>query len=318
MRIYGPAHSIQCRAMSEAHIRTTGAVSRLQPKRGHMAAIAFMCGAVTIFAIVDASAKYLVDVLAVPVMEVVWIRFVTHALFTIAVLWSLSFRGMAKSSKPVHQIVRSILMAATTAFNFAAVKYLQLDQTVTIFFLTPLLVAALAGPILGEWVGWRRLLAIVTGFIGVLLVTRPGFGGIHWAVIYSFGAVGCYALYSVHTRFMAGHDSAEVNMFYTPLAGAVLSCPFALAVWVWPQDILTWILLGWLGFTGALGHWFLILSLKYAPAPVVAPFIYVGLISMSALGYMLFDDVPTPWTLAGGAVVVASGLYLLIRERQRS
>ncbi|MEE9586759.1 MAG: DMT family transporter [Hyphomicrobiaceae bacterium] len=275
-----------------------------------------MCTAVTVFAMVDASAKYLVDVLAVPVVQVVWVRFVVHALITLAVLGPLTSHSLVKSSKPVHQLVRSLLVAATTAFNFAAVKYLQLDQTVTMFFLTPLLVAALAGPILGEWVGWRRLLAIVTGFIGVLLVTRPGFGGIHWAVIYSIGAVSCYALYNIHTRFMTGHDSAEVNMFHTPLAGAVLACPFSLAVWEWPGDALTWALFGVIGITGALGHWFLILSFKYAPAPVVAPFVYVGLISMSALGYILFGDVPTLWTLAGGAVVVSSGLYLLIRERQ--
>ena len=307
--------------MSEADTRSNGASSNgaasgEKPKRGRIAAIAFMCTAVTVFAMVDASAKYLVDVLAVPVVQVVWVRFVVHALITLAVLGPFTSHSLFKSSKPVHQLVRSLLVAATTAFNFAAVKYLQLDQTITIFFLTPLLVAALAGPILGEWVGWRRLLAIVAGFIGVLLVTRPGFGGIHWAVIYSFGAVACYALYNIHTRFMTGHDSAEVNMFYTPLAGAVLACPYALAVWEWPGDVLTWALFGVIGITGALGHWFLILSFKYAPAPVVAPFVYVGLISMSALGYILFGDIPTLWTLAGGAVVVCSGLYLLIRECQ--
>ena len=275
-----------------------------------------MCAAVTIFAMLDATAKYLVDVRAVPVAEVIWVRFLGHLALTIAVLAPLSIKRMTITSKPAHQLVRSALVAATTAFNFLGVKYLQLDQTVTIFFLTPLLVAALAGPILGEWVGWRRMLAIMTGFFGVLIVTRPGFGGIHWAVIYSIGAVSCYALYNIHTRFMTGHDSAEVNMFYTPLAGAVLACPYALAVWEWPGDALTWALFGVIGITGALGHWFLILSFKYAPAPVVAPFVYIGLISMSALGYILFGDVPTLWTLAGGAVVVSSGLYLLIRERQ--
>ena len=285
------------------------------PKRSHVAAIALMCAAVTIFATLDAAAKYLVDVRAVPVAEVVWVRFLGHLLLTIAVLGPLSIKRMTTTSKPVHQLVRSALVAATTAFNFLGVKYLQLDQTVTIFFLTPLLVAALAGPILGEWIGWRRLLAIMTGFFGVLIVTRPGFGGIHWAVIYSLGAMACYAFYNIHTRYLAGHDSLQVNLFYTPIAGTVFAAPFALAVWQWPQDWLTWALLIWLGFTGALGHGLLILSFKYAPAPVVAPFIYVGLISMSVLGYIIFDDIPTLWTLSGGAVVVASGLYLLYRER---
>lgn len=301
--------------MIQLHPPAHGTTPSQQSKPGHMFAIMLMCCAVTVFAVVDATAKYLVNDLGVPIVQVVWLRFVIHGLIVLAVFAPFFLKNSVRSNKPGHQAVRSILVAATTALNFAAVKYLQLDQTVTIFFLTPLLVAALAGPILGEWVGWRRLLAIVTGFAGVLLVTRPGFGGIHWAVIYSFGAVICYAFYNIHTRYMAGHDSAEVNLLYTPLAGAVLACPFALAVWHWPQNWITWALFALIGVTGALGHWFLILSFKYAPAPVVAPFVYVGLISMSGLGYFIFDDVPTPWTLSGGAVVVASGLYLLYRER---
>ncbi|HDL16518.1 MAG TPA: DMT family transporter [Rhizobiales bacterium] len=302
--------------MIQAPIGTHVITRGRQPKRGHLAAIAFMCGAVTVFAMVAATAKYLVDVLAVPVAEVVWVRFLAHALMTTAVLGPMFVKYSVRSTKPAHQLVRGILVAATTALNFAGVKYLQLDQMVTIFFLTPLLVAALAGPLLGEWVGWRRLLAILTGFFGVLLVMRPGYGGIHWAVIYSLGAMICYALYNIHTRYMARHDSPEMNLFHTPLAGAVITAPFALAVWEWPQDWLTWALFGWIGLTGALGHWLLILAFKYAPAPVVAPFIYVGLLSMSALGYVIFGDVPTLWTLSGGIVVVASGLYLLARAHR--
>ncbi len=301
--------------MSNAHSTTTGITSSQQPKRGHVAAIALMCGAVTVFAMLDATAKYLVEAHAFPVGQVVWVRFAANALLTIVLLWPRGLRKMAKSSKPLHQLARSSLLVVTTAFNFAAVKYLQLDQTVTIFFLTPLLVAALAGPILGEWVGWRRLLAILTGFIGVILVTRPGFGGIHWAVMYSFAATACYALYSIYTRYLSQHDSAEVNLFYTPIAGTLLAAPLAIGVWVWPSDAFTWILFAWTGITATFGHWLMILSLKYAPAPVVAPFVYVGLISMSGLGYVVFGDVPTLWTLAGGAVVVSSGLYLLYRER---
>lgn len=301
--------------MTQAQTITPGATPHRKPERGRMTAILLMCCAVTVFSFVDATAKYLVDVLEVQIVQVVWVRFIVHALITLIVFAPFFVKHSVRSNKTAHQILRSCLLAVTTGFNFAAVKYLQLDQTVTIFFLSPLLVAALAGPILGEWVGWRRLLAILSGFIGVLLVTRPGFGGIHWAVVYSFGAVTTYSLYSIHTRYMAAHDSPEVNLLYTPLAGAVLAFPFALSVWQWPQDWVTWSLFGLVGATGALGTWFLILSLKYAPAPVVAPFVYVGLLSMTGLGYFIFGDVPTLWTLSGGAVVVSSGLYLLYRER---
>lgn len=282
----------------------------------HVLAIALMCGAVTIFSMLDTTAKYLADDMGVPVLQIIWLRFLFHAVLTILVFALVMNHQVIRSTKPSHQFVRGLLVAVTTGFNFAAVKYLQLDQTVTIFFLTPLLVAAFAGPILGEWVGWRRLLAIIAGFIGVLLVTRPGFGGIHWAVLYSFAATITYALYSIHTRYMTAHDSAQVNLFYTAVAGALVGAPLGMAVWQWPGDAFTWVLFVWLGVTGMVGHWLLILSLQYAPAPVVAPFIYVALLSMIALGYLVFGDVPTLWTLAGGAVVIGSGLYLLYRERR--
>lgn len=291
------------------------ALTKTEP--GHVVAIALMCGAVTLFGMLDATAKYLAEIYTVPVAQVVWVRFLANAILTLVLLGLFVppvRRG--RSVKPLHQWGRSALLAVTTGFNFMAVKYLQLDQTVTIFFLSPLLVAALAGPILGEHVGWRRMLAILTGFLGVLLVTRPGFGGIHWAVVFSFGATTCYALYAIYTRYLSGHDSAYVNLFYTPLAGSVLAAPFALPAWVWPQDAFTWLLFAIMGVTSTLGHWLLILAYKYAPAPVVAPFVYVGLISMVILGYLVFGDVPTLWTLAGGTVVIGSGLYLLYRERQ--
>lgn len=288
----------------------------VKPGRGHATAIALMCCAVTVFSMLDASAKYLADVLDVPVLQVIWMRFFVNAILCVAILSVIRGKSAFVSTKPRHQIIRSILLAVTTACNFAAIKYLRLDQTVTIFFLTPLLVAALAGPILGEWVGWRRLLAIMIGFVGVIFVTKPGFGGIHWAVLFSFGATLTYALYGIHTRYMAGHDSAEVNLFYTAIAGAVLGAPFGLAVWEWPNDNLTWALFFWTGVTGLVGHWLLVLAYKSAPAPTVTPFVYVGLISMIILGYVIFGDVPDVWTLLGGAIVIGSGLYLYFRERR--
>ncbi len=279
-------------------------------------AIGLMCCAVVLFSVLDATAKYLVGPLGLPVMQVVWVRFFAHFLLSLVVLGPLALPRLARSARLGHQILRSLFVLGATAFNFAALKYLQLDQTVTIFFLTPLLVAALAGPLLGEWVGWRRLMAILTGFLGVVLVTRPGFGGIHWAVIFSFAATISYALYNISTRYVAAHDPAGVSQFFTPLAGIIAIFPFALGEWQWPADLWSWCLLVSLGVSGGFGHWLLILAHRHAPAPVVAPFVYIGLIFMTLLGYFVFGDIPTLWTLAGGAIVVGSGLYLLYRERK--
>jgi drug/metabolite transporter (DMT)-like permease len=275
-----------------------------------------MALATVCFAGLDSTAKYLVGVKGVPVAEVTWFRFAGHVVFSAVALWPFAFKPSLRSAKPLVQIFRSALMVVTTGFNFIALRYLQLDQTVTIFFLTPLLVAALAGPLLDEWVGWHRGLAIVAGFLGVLLVMHPGFGTVHWAMLFVLVATLGYALYNLATRYLAAFDPPEVTQTYTPLAGVVIMALFAFAAWHWPPNEAVWVLLASLGFWGGLGHWFLILAHRSAPAPVLAPFIYLGLLWMSAAGYFIFGDVPTLWTLSGAAIVILSGLYLLGRERK--
>jgi drug/metabolite transporter (DMT)-like permease len=284
--------------------------------RQRLVAIGLMALATVCFAALDSTAKYLVVRESVPVAEVTWLRFVGHVVFSAIVLWPFALRPSLRSAKPLVQVLRSALKVVTTGFNFVALRYLQLDQTVTIFFLTPLLVAALAGPLLHEWVGWHRVLAIIVGFLGVLVVIHPGLGGLRWAMLLVLVATFGYALYNIATRYLAAFDPPEVTQTYTPLAGAVVMAPFALAAWQWPQDALVWLLFASLGFWGGLGHWLLILAHRHAPAPVLAPFIYLGLIWMSVAGLLIFGDVPTLWTLSGAAIVILSGLYLLARERR--
>jgi drug/metabolite transporter (DMT)-like permease len=275
-----------------------------------------MCLATVCFAVLDATGKYLITRRGVPVAEVTWLRFAGHVVFSAMVLWPFALTPSLRSAKPLLQIFRSALMVLTTGFNFVALQYLQLDQTVSIFFLTPLVVAALAGPLLGEWVGWHRMLAIVAGFVGVLLVMHPGFGTLHSAMLYALVATFGYAVYNLATRYLAAFDAASVTQTYTPLAGVVIMAPSAIAEWHWPQDASLWILFASLGFWGGLGHWLLILAHRMAPASVLAPFIYLGLIWMSVAGFLIFGDVPTWWTLSGAAVVILAGLHLLARERK--
>ena len=280
-------------------------------------AIGLMALATLCFAVLDSTAKYLVVAEGVPVTQVTWLRFAGHVVFSAAVLWPFALQPSLRSQKPLIQIARSALMVVTTGFNFLALRYLQLDQTITIFFLTPLLVAAFAGPLLGEWVGWHRMLAIVAGFAGVLVVMHPGIGTVHWAMLLALVATLGYAFYNLATRYLAAFDPASVTQTYTPLAGVLVLAPFALAAWHWPDHPTQWLLLASLGFWGGLGHWLLILAHRSAPAAVLAPFIYLGLIWMSAAGFLVFGDVPTVWTLSGAAIVILSGLYLLARERKQ-
>jgi drug/metabolite transporter (DMT)-like permease len=284
--------------------------------RQRLKAIGLMALATVCFAALDSTGKYLIAVKGVPIAQVTWLRFVGHVAFSAIALWPFAFKPSLRSAKPLLQAFRSTLMVVTTGFNFLALRYLQLDQTITIFFLTPLLVALLAGPLLHEWVGWHRMVAIVVGFLGVLLVMHPGFGTLRWAMLLVVVATFGYALYNLATRYLAAYDPPQVTQTYTPLAGVVILAPFALAAWQWPHEAWLWILFATLGLWGGLGHWLLILAHRSAPAPVLAPFIYLGLIWMSAGGYLIFGDVPTLWTLSGAAIVILSGLYLFARERK--
>ena len=278
-------------------------------------AIGLMVLATLCLAALDATAKYLTDTHGVPVAQVLWLRFLWHVVFSAIFLWPFALRPSLRSEKPWIQFIRSCLMILTTALNFVALKYLQLDQNIAIFFLMPLLVAALSGPLLGEWVGWHRALAIFAGFIGVLVVMHPGIGDVHWAMLFTLGATLGYALFTIATRYLAAYDPPAVTQTYTPLVGVLVMTPFGLMQWESPDQWWVWLLFASLGFWGGLGHWIIILAHRLAPAGILAPYIYLGLIWMSAFGFLVFGDVPTWWTIAGGAIVILAGLYLLARER---
>lgn len=287
--------------------------------RQRLEAIGFMIAAVVMFSALDTTAKYLVTREAIPVAQVVWARFIgqfTLLLVLVPAFGVMSARALFTTSKLGLQLVRSVLMVATTAFNFLAVEHLRLDQAITIVFLAPLVVALLAGPLLGEWIGRRRLAAILVGFVGVLIAVRPGFGAVHPAVIYSFAAMLAYALFMLLTRHMARFDRPLVTLFYSMFVGTFAGAPIAYYGWHAPESALAWVLLATLGIFGGLGHWLFLHAYQRAPASSIAPFLYMQLLFMVAFGFAVFGDLPDSWTLAGAGIIVASGVYLIERERQ--
>ena len=214
------------------------------------------------------------------------------------------------------QIARGLVILASTILNFVALHYLQLAQTVSIMFSTPLIVALLAGPILGEWVGLRRAIAIVIGFLGVIIVTQPGASGFHWAMLLSVVGAVMYAAGNIMARILVRDDPAAIAFFYVGAVGAVVMAPVVPFDFVWPSSPLAWSLMLLMGAAGAIGHGCLIVAHKYAPASILAPFIYTQLVWMVLSGWLFFGDVPDHATLAGASVVIASGIYLLWRERR--
>lgn len=282
-------------------------------RRLRLVAIALIIGTMAFFTILDTTAKYL-SAYEHP-LQIAWLRYLFHALFAAILFNPWSAPGVWKTRRPGLQFLRSVMLAATTVFNFTALAYIQLDQAVAIAFTTPLLVALLSGPLLGEWVSRRNLLIILIGFCGVLLVTRPGFGSFHWAFLLSFANAVCMAIYSIATRFVSAYDSSRTSIAITSIFGVAVLTPVMPFVWHWPDNAFIWALHVATGLLGGIGHFLLIMAHARAPAPVLAPFVYVELLFMILAGWLVFSDVPDAWTLAGAAVVILAGLYLLLRER---
>src|SRR5262245_14344731 len=276
--------------------------------------IALMCGAVACFALLDTTAKYLN--LYMTTLQVVWARYTGAFMFPFIVSNPWTRPGLTRTKRPLLQLVRSMLLLASTLCNFAALRYLQLDEAIALIFSTPFFVAALSGPILGEWVHWRRWTAIAVGFVGVLVVTRPGAGSFHPAALLSLSAALCYALYSIGTRILARTDSNETTLFYSNLVGFLALMPVVPFVWTTPGDPLVIALMVATGAIGSFGHYLLIAAHRLAPAAVLSPFIYTEIVLVTALGFLVFGDVPNRFTLTGAAIVVGSGLHLLHRERK--
>lgn len=284
--------------------------------RNRLLAIGLMCGAVLLFAMLDASAKWLAGV--VDPLQVVFARYAGSMILVLALLNPISHPGILRTGRLKLQMLRSLLLLGSTALNFFALKYLQLAETVSIMFATPLLVALLSGPLLGEWPGPRRLVAIVIGFLGVLVITRPGLGGMHPAAFLSVGGCICYAFYSLATRMLSTVDPPETTMVYSGVAGTLAMLPLLPWFWSTPEGWLPWLVMFATGVFGGFGHWLLILAHRLAPATVLAPFIYSQIVWMILLGWFVFGQFPDGWTFGGAAIVIASGLYLLYRERVRA
>ena len=271
-----------------------------------------MCLTFLCFTGLDTTAKWLNH--SIPTVQAVWARYTFSVVLVLFVINPKTKPGVLTTKKPIIQIIRSLLLLISTLANFVALNYLQLAQTTTIALATPLLVSALSGPLLGELVPRDRFIAIGIGFLGVISVARPGFGGIHPVAILSILGMCCYAGYALMTRFLVGHDQTETTLVYSGLVGAVVlsfGLPF---FWQAPPNLFTWTLMLCMGLFAAIGHFFLISAHRFAPAYVLSPFMYTQLGWMTLSGYLVFGDVPDSFTIAGGVIIVLSGLYLIFQE----
>jgi drug/metabolite transporter (DMT)-like permease len=282
--------------------------------RNRLVGIGLISLAYVCFTLIDGSAKWLVQ--SVPVLVVVWLRFVTHTLLASALLFPIRGAALVRTRHLRWHFARGLMFVAMTGINFWALQYLELTVTASIFFTVPILIAMMSAPLLGERLDARRWVAILMGFAGVLVIVRPGSASFHPAMLLSLGNAFVYAAFNLMTRKLAAYDSPETIQFLPAAAASVLLAPFALAVWESPQGWLEWMLLGLMGVCGGVGHHLLAMAHRYAPASTLAPFLYQQILYMALFGYLVFGSVPDAALWVGAAIVVASGLYLFARERR--
>lgn len=277
-------------------------------------AIALMVFGVATFAVMDALGKQLAEEL--DVMQVIWGRYV----FALPVLLVLApparWAGLLRNSRPALQVVRALMPMAAGLTIVLALRTMPLADATVISFAAPLLVTALSIPLLGEKVGWHRWAAVVVGFAGVLVIARPGAGAFQWAALLPLGTALSSALYQLTTKLLSASVEALSTLIYTMVVGFVLSTLALPFVWQAPTGE-AWLLMAVSGLFNALGHYAIIRAFSGAPASTLAPFIYTQIVLAVVLGYLMFGEIPDALTWLGTAIVVASGLYVLHRERVR-
>ena len=267
-----------------------------------------------LFVVMDTTAKYLSG--TYPVAQIVWARYIFHLLTLPLLVGRGSWLAVLRTRRPGLQVLRSLFLLGSTFFFFLAVSYIPLATATAIGFVGPLLVTALSVPLLKEKVGVRRWAAVLIGFASVLVIIRPGAEVLHWAVFLPLLVAVCFALYQITTRILSTSDSSLTTLFYSGTAGAVVMTvllPFQ--EWRTP-DLQGWATMAFLGLAGSIGHFVMIRAFTHAPASSLAPFSYLTLVWATLTGFVVFGDLPDRWTVIGGVMLAASGLYVLYRERK--
>ena len=265
------------------------------------------------FVCVHATGKFLLQ--HYPVTQVVWGRYTFHLLLAMLVL-APRLPRLVRSTNPKLQLVRSSFMLGATTFYFMGVQYLPLTEANAINFITPVLVVILAQPLLGEVVGLRRWLGVGVGFVGAMIVVRPGSGLMDVAAGILMLSAFCNACYQLTTRKLGGVDDPLTTLLFTALVGTVgasLVVPFH---WQ-PMDAGGWLLMITLGAFAVIGHFTMIKAFSLAPASSISPFGYSMLIWSILFGFVIFDQLPDLWAIVG-ALVIATGGIIILRGQGRA
>jgi len=275
-------------------------------------AISYNLLAWAILPFMDTIAKYLSSDLSF--FQITWARYFFTVVFALSFMFFFSRKNLTWSTQPKLQILRGLTLFFANVLFFYSISIISMAKALILAFIAPLVTTALSPFLLGEKVGFRRWSAVLVGFVGSLIIIRPGFIDFNLASVAALGTGVFYGVYLIITRKLHTSDNPLLTLLLTGVVGAVCGSLIVPVVWINPS-FNQWSLLALMGVFACIGHLFLILSLKYADASKLAPFGYFEIITNVILGYYFFMDFPDIWTWVGFSIIVSSGLYIFIRER---
>ena len=276
-----------------------------------MKAIVLNIAAWVMLPIMDGFAKYLSSTL--PVLQITWSRYFFTVVIVLPIMLIFFKKNLIWTEQPKLQLIRGLLLFCANILFFYSISIISMAKALTLAFIAPLIVTALSPVLLGEKVGFRRWAAVITGFIGSLIVIRPGFVEINLASIAALGTGVLYGFYLIVTRKLHNSDSPLLTLLLTGVVGVIIGSMIMPTVWIQPT-ISEWYMMFAIGFFASIGHLFLILSLKYADASKLAPFGYFEIFTNIIIGYYFFSHFPDNWTFLGLFIIITSGIYVWKRE----
>jgi drug/metabolite transporter (DMT)-like permease len=277
--------------------------------------IALICLAVLLFASHDTLSKYLSAFY--PIVMVVWARYVVHTLLMLVVFVPRSgFSAVVRTKRPGLQLLRALCLIGTSLLFTTGLRYIPLAEATAVNFLAPLLVTALSVPFLGEWVSRAQWLAVLAGFVGVLIVVRPGGALFTPAILLPLGSALCFGFYQLLTRKLSGVDSPTTSNFLTGILNSLIMSALLPFFWSTPTLVHGLFMIG-LGTCGMLGHMLLTQAFRHAAPAMLAPFSYGQILFAGLFGYLIFDHTPDQYALVGIAVICLSGLAVAWAQRKR-
>ena len=279
-----------------------------------MRAIFYNLLAWAILPFMDTIAKYLSSDLSF--FQITWSRYFFTVFFALPFMFFFSRKNLIKTTQPFLQLLRGLTLFFANVLFFYSISIISMAKALTLAFVAPLVTTALSPFLLREKVGLRRWSAVLIGFVGSLIVIRPGFIDFNLATIAALGTGFFYGIYLIITRKLHISDNPLLTLLLTGVVGLIFGTFLVPIVWVNPS-FNQWLLLALMGIFACLGHFFLILSLKYADASKLAPFGYFEIITNIILGYYFFSDFPDNWTWVGLTIIILSGVYIYFRDRSR-